>query len=44
MLAGVTLHNFFLIGLLSVVFTIAFKWVAARPGMPAGIRDLAKNV
>jgi hypothetical protein len=31
MLAGVTLHNFLLIGFLSVtLFTIAFKWVAMR--------------
>lgn len=44
MLAGVTLHNFFLIGFIATVFIVAFKWVAARPGMPAGIRDLAKNV
>lgn len=44
MLAGVTLHNFLLIGFLATLFIIAFKWVAMRAPVPQGIRDIAKNV
>lgn len=42
MLAGVTLHNFLLIGFMSLVFSILFKWVAPKTGV-RGLADIAKN-
>jgi hypothetical protein len=41
MLAGVTLHNFLLIGLMASVFIVLFKVLALRPGMPDGVKRFA---
>jgi hypothetical protein len=40
MLAGVTLHNFLVIGLLASVFIAVFKWAAAKSNI-AGLQSFA---
>lgn len=40
MFAGVTLHNFLLIGVMASLFIVAFKMVALKTG-PDGLRRFA---
>jgi hypothetical protein len=43
MLAGLTIHNFLLIGLLASLFIIAFKALAPRTGI-RGLQAIAQNL
>lgn len=43
MLAGVTVHNFFLIGVLAVLFILVFKYAAARLNI-GGLKAIAQNI
>jgi hypothetical protein len=43
MLAGVTFHNFLLIGAMASLFIIALKALAARLNIQ-GLKDLARNL
>jgi hypothetical protein len=43
MIAGFTIHNFFLVGTLAVLFIVAFKYAAGRLNI-GGLKAIAQNL